>query len=163
MAQYENFSGAETEYKTDELLINSNDATFEKGKSTQKEDLKNPTKDSLNKRWECDLFIKDSIFIKKNNQLIKVKYDEILFIQSDGNYCIILTSKKKIILKMSLVKIKSKLKGNSFFRISKSHILNLNFTSKIDLSSNKVYFEDAHFNIGRSYRSDFLQKLKILT
>ncbi|HFC00441.1 MAG TPA: LytTR family transcriptional regulator, partial [Phaeodactylibacter sp.] len=113
--------------------------------------------------WTRDLILREHIFIKRNSKLEKVKIDDIIFIQSEGNYCVISTEKKKYALKMSLIKVKKMLDARSFARVNKRHVLNMNLITSIDLPSNKININDISFSMGRTYKEGLLKKLKILS
>lgn len=113
--------------------------------------------------WNEELILKDCVFIKRNNKLEKVKINQIEFIQSKGNYCVISTSKKKYALKMSLIKVRKMLESHPFARVNKRHIINMNLISSIDLSTNQININEVSFSIGRTYKEGLLKKLKTLS
>lgn len=113
--------------------------------------------------WNEDLVLRDCVFIKRNNRLEKVLINQIIFIQSEGNYCVITTEKKKYALKMSLIKVKQMLDTYPFARVNKRHIVNMNLISMIDFSTNQVNIDDASFTIGRTYKEGLLKRLKTLS
>lgn len=83
----------------------------------------------------------ENIIKKKNNCLtisdkskfIKVKFDDILYIETSKRHLIIHTTNGSEIIKMSMRKIE-KLLNNDFFRCHNSFIVNLEKISKIDVS-----------------------------
>lgn len=115
------------------------------------------------KTWSRDLILEDCVFIKRNNKLEKVEIDAIQFIQSEGNYCVISTEKKKYALKMSLIKVRKMLDSHPFARVNKRHIVNMSLITSIDLSTNQINISDASFSIGRTYKEGLLKRLKTLS
>lgn len=78
-------------------------------------------------------------FIKSDRKLIKLNFDDILFIKGLGNYVEILTlNNKKYTYYKSLKDLIDKL-PNEFMRVHNSHIINL---------KNVDYIEDNHLIIG---------------
>lgn len=59
------------------------------------------------------------------NAFIFLKPDAIFYIESDGNYCKIVTRSKSYFLQLTLKSILKRYTGSSFFRIHKSFIANL--------------------------------------
>lgn len=110
-----------------------------------------------------DNILKNCVFIKRNNKLEKVEIQKIIFIQSEGNYCVISTEKKKYALKMSLIKVKKMLGATIFSRVNKRHIINMGLITSIDLSTNQISIDDISFSIGRTYKDGLLKRLKTLT
>lgn len=110
-----------------------------------------------------DLILKDCVFIKKKDTLEKVHINDILFLESEGNYCGIFTKSKRFVLKMSLRTASKILSSNNFIRINKSVILNLNEVSSIVLSKNQMILGNKTFPIGRTYKIQILKRLRIMT
>ena len=101
----------------------------------------------------------NAIFIKTGNVLEKVNFDNILWIQSDGNYNMIFTANKKFVVKKSLIKMSEILPNKLFVRIHMKHIVPINKIEKIDLLENLVIIEGNKIAIGPRYRSDLLKLL----
>ena len=113
--------------------------------------------------WEEDLILKDHVFIKKRNRLEKVAINDILFLEADGNYCIITTETKKFILKMSLKKANEIFSSHDFMRVNKSSILNMNEVSSIVLSDNQMILGNKNFPIGKRYKAKVMKRLRLMT
>lgn len=140
------------------------ESTIELAVMALQDDDKNPetSYEEIND-WNENLILDKCVFIKKNNKLEKVSIDEIIFIQSEGNYCVISTAKKKYALKMSLIKVKKMLERYPFARVNKRHIINMNLITSIDLSTNQINIENASFSIGRTYKESLIGRLKTLS
>ncbi len=99
----------------------------------------------------------DYIFVKADYKIVKVKYDDILYIEGMKEYVRIHTPERKIIIYQSLQKLVEILPDDRFIRIHKSHIINID---KIDSIDNTVVIINSEvLGIGRSYRSDFMDKI----
>ena len=109
------------------------------------------------------MILEDCVFIKRNNILEKVEINDIEFIQSEGNYCVISTEKKKYALKMSLIKVRKMLNSHRFVRVNKRHIINMSLINSIDLSTNQIKINEVSFSIGRTYKEGLLKRLKTLS
>lgn len=112
--------------------------------------------------WEEDLILRDFVFIKKRNRLEKVAINDIQYLESDGNYCIITTEHKKFILKMSLKKASEIFSSHDFLRVNKSSIVNMNEVSSIILSDNQMILKNKVFPIGKRYKAKVIKRLKIM-
>lgn len=72
------------------------------------------------------------ISIPTSNGTEYVSLNEIMYLEADRSYCrIFLTQKNNIMLSKSMNEIEQLLPSNEFFRIHKSHIVNLAFVKKI--------------------------------
>jgi len=123
---------------------------------------KNQNINGNNLEWKEDLILKDYIFIKKRNRLDKVALDDIQYLQSDGNYCLINTVSNKYILKMSLKKAGEILSNKNFLRVNKSHILNMKCISTINLSDNLISIDSGNFSIGKRYKEKVIKQLRLM-
>jgi DNA-binding LytR/AlgR family response regulator len=119
------------------------------------------TLDHDTSNWK-DGLVKDSLLVKHNNILYKVRFEEILFIQGEGNYCTLNTASKKYVVKMSLKKVLEELPGEFFLPIHKSHIANLAAIESIDPGSNKVLIGKLELPIGRNFKNLLLERFKLL-
>ena len=103
-----------------------------------------------------------SFFVKSGHMLHKVKFSEIQWIHSDGNYCTIHTKDRKYAVKISLTKIKQRLPLGLFAQIHRSYIVQIELISNIDLTTLEVYLEDEALPLGRTYKEDLIKQLNLL-
>jgi len=87
---------------------------------------------------------------------------DILWIQSDGNYCSIHTGDKKYVLKKSLVKILELLSADYFIRVHMKFIVAIDKIIKLDLSVNKVFIGENELAVGPRFRADLIKILNPL-
>jgi len=104
----------------------------------------------------------ESFYIRNNNVLNRIKYNEIYWIKSDGNYCNIHTEKKKFVTKISLVSIMKKLEKLEFMRVHKQYIVPVKRIENINLFNNLLYVGDKLIPIGRSYKSNLVKQLDLI-
>jgi two-component system LytT family response regulator len=101
------------------------------------------------------------ITISTEGKLIFLKLDEILFVESDGNYCtLFLTDNQKILVTKKLKEIDGLLPVDSFFRSHNSYIINLNKIKEFLKTEGYVVMESGHrIPVARQRKSDFLEKI----
>jgi len=75
---------------------------------------------------------KDEIFIKKNATLVKLKYDDILWVEALENYVIFNTFTEKYTIHFTMKAIENKLPSHIFKRVHRSYIVNVNQIGMID-------------------------------
>jgi two-component system LytT family response regulator len=101
------------------------------------------------------------IFVKEDKVTYRVNCNDILFIESVGDYNKIVTAQKVYLTYQTLRKLQEILPANSFPRIHKSYIVSL---SKIDnIIGNQLKIKDILLPVGQTYRESFfklLEKLK---
>lgn len=81
---------------------------------------------------ERSIFSTNQVFIRDGEKCWFVKIDEIRFFESVGNYSRIYFESQKPMIQRSLNYLEGKLDEKIFFRISRQHIVNLNFIEKLD-------------------------------
>ena len=108
---------------------------------------------------ENNFVLKDSIFIRKDYLLVKIRFDELLWIKSEGNYIELHCRDKRHLVRSSLKDILKKLPSQKFIQVHKSYSVNLEFISAID--HRKIRIDDADIPIGRSYVENVLKTLNI--
>lgn len=96
------------------------------------------------------------IYVKSERSMIKVHYDDILYISGLKDYVAIQTGEKKILTALNIKTINSQLPQDQFCRINKSYIINV---SKIDrIAKSDVIIGDQEIAIGVAYKEEFLNK-----
>jgi DNA-binding LytR/AlgR family response regulator len=114
------------------------------------------------KGWIEDILVKDSFFIKSKGQIQKIKISEILFIQADGNYCMIQTTQKKYATKTSLSKLLRKLERHNFLQIHRAYIIPLGYVDNIQLTEQVVAIQKYSLPLGKSYKDRLLEHLDLI-
>jgi DNA-binding LytR/AlgR family response regulator len=99
----------------------------------------------------------ESVFIKSNKKNYQVKLSEIIYIEGLGDYIKIYTEKTHLITNLSMKKMEELLPANEFYRIHKSHIVNL--MKIISIEGNMVELPSIKLTIGSNYRADFFTRI----
>ncbi|MCL3778976.1 response regulator transcription factor [Prolixibacteraceae bacterium JC049] len=107
----------------------------------------------------------DEFFIKKNNNLVRVRYSDIIWVEALENYITINTFNEKYTIHHTLKAIVDKLPPGKFFRIHRSYVVN---ASKINMiSSNSVEVETDEgkmaLPLGKSFRDKLLNGINVLS
>ena len=91
----------------------------------------------------------DSIIVKSGYDLHKIKFDSILYIESDSEYVIYHTPQGKIMSNQSLSALEKKLPAQSFMRVHRSFIVN---KAKVNaLKGRDLMIEKATIPVSASY------------
>ncbi len=107
---------------------------------------------------------KDEIFIKKGSSLVRIKFDEILWIEALENYVILNTSLEKLTIHFTMKAIEKKLPSKKFIRIHRSFIVN---ASKISIIQDnaveiKLKGEIITIPIGKSYKEQLMKDINLM-
>jgi len=99
----------------------------------------------------------ESIFIKSNKKTFQVRFIDIVYIEGLGDYIKIHTEKTHLIANLSMKKMEELLPENDFYRIHKSHIVNLK--KIVAIEGNMVELQNIKLTIGSNYRTEFFNRI----
>ena len=115
--------------------------------------------DKIDKNREGSLFI-----LKDNNQLIKMEWSNLLYIEVEGNYCIYHFVNKRIAIKNSLTKIlKENIKNNPLIQINRNFVVNKFKISKINTKESSVEISGINIPVGSKYLNDVSKIYKFIS
>jgi len=101
----------------------------------------------------------DFFFVKADKKLIKVIYEDILYIEGLKDYVIIRMNASRVITLQTMKSLEAKLLSTQFQRIHRSYIINLNKINAV--VGNMVEItekgEKKHIPIGKNYRERLLE------
>jgi DNA-binding LytR/AlgR family response regulator len=102
--------------------------------------------------------IKDALFIKEKQMFTKILLADILYIRSDDNYLELHTTTKKFTIRETLKNILGQLPQNSFFKVHKSFIINLNAITGINYAH--VMIDKIEIPITADNRIELLSRIR---
>ena len=98
-----------------------------------------------------------SIFVRSDRKMVKVRFNEIKYIESLSDYVKIFTNEETIVTRETISNIESKLPSKEFLRTHRSYIVSMN---RINSFTNEfVELDKKAIPISRSYKENVLQKL----
>lgn len=113
---------------------------------------------------KINLIGKEEIFIKKNSMLVRLKYDDILWVEALENYVIFNTYKEKFTIHFTMKAIEQKLPSNKFTRVHRSFIVNTSTIEVIEDNSVIIKTEDGSKNIpiGKSFKDKLMKDINLI-
>jgi len=148
---------------TDSLTINRVKRTQPAGfiiKPYSEKDLESSIEIALFSKPQKKEAPKNEFFIREGNSLIKVNLDDLMFLKAEDNYTRLFTNNKNYILSFNLKKVAGKLPTESFIRIHRSFIVNIQFIDRI--KEGKLYIDKHKLPIGRSYQEALFNRISKL-
>ena len=99
------------------------------------------------------------IFVKADKKLIKVNFDDILYIEGLKDYVIIRQREGRVITLHTMKSLEAKLPDHIFKRIHRSYIVNIGAIDAIvgNMIELKEKSQVKHIPIGKNYREDLLK------
>lgn len=99
----------------------------------------------------------DFVFVRSDRKMVKVSFDEILYVESLSDYIKIYLEDKIVVTRETISNIETKLPSNVFFRVHRSYIVNQN---KIDSYTNEfIEIDKKAVPVSRTYKENVLKKL----
>lgn len=103
----------------------------------------------------------DGIFIKSDYKIIRVVFDDILYVEGLKNYIKIYTTKQRaaIVTLMSMKEIENVLPVDRFIRVHRSYIVAKNKIESIN--KNRLLVAGKEISIGATYKDNFLKEIRV--
>ncbi|MBN1131828.1 MAG: response regulator transcription factor [Bacteroidales bacterium] len=106
----------------------------------------------------------NEIFIKKNNTLVRLKYDDILWIEALENYVIFNTFKDKFTIHFTMKAIEQRLPTRKFTRVHRSFIVNTSCINVIEDNNVLIKTQEGSKSIpiGKSYKDKLMKDINLI-
>lgn len=107
----------------------------------------------------------NEIFIKNNSSLVRVKYDDILWIEALENYVVLNTFKDKYTIHFTMKAISEKMPPDRYVRVHRSFIVNINKIKVIEDNSVVIIHDGGSkiIPIGKSYKDKLMDDINLIT
>lgn len=166
------------------LTANADEATFNKAKTTRPAafiskpfkqlDLQRAIELTISRMAEKEtgphtnnetgdgqhFILKDRIFIRSKDKMIKIMVTDILYIEADRNYSRIFTGNKEYLLSVTLKAIEEKLSMDLFVRIHRSYIINIAQVEEV--AESHVIIAHKAVPMSAGLKENLLQKIQTL-
>lgn len=111
---------------------------------------------------ESPFLVNDAVFIKADNAFERVQYEDIFYIEANGNMVTIFTKNRDYSIRKSMKEIEDILPSHLFLRVQKSYIVHL---GQIESFNTKeiTLLQGGIIQVGRQYYNSFLAKLNTIT
>ncbi len=104
--------------------------------------------------------LKDCLFVRHQENMVKVDIKAIRYIEAERNYCRIFSTEKDYLLVSTLKEMEKKLPQKHFLRIHRSYIVNL---SRIDeIANTHVVISRKAIPMARGMRQELLKRLQTI-
>ena len=100
----------------------------------------------------------DHIFIKSDGKLVRLKNDEILYIESMGDYVKFVAEEKKYIALNTIKNLETKVNSQLFMKVHRSYIVN---TSKVDnVRENTLFIKDSQIPVSKAFKAEVARRFQ---
>ncbi len=104
--------------------------------------------------------LQNDIYVRVNGRYIRLDFEDILFIESLGDYVTFNTVNGKHIVHSTLKNIDEKIKSEDFLKVHRSYIVNL--TKIVDIEETNLVIKDKVIPVSRAHRPVLMQKIKTI-
>ena len=99
----------------------------------------------------------DHFFVKYNNQIEKIFYDDLAYAEAMLNYVMLYTNSKKMMVYVTIKSLEEQLPANSFIKVHKSFIVNILKVKSIE--GNMINIAEAKIPISQNLRDTVINKI----
>jgi two-component system response regulator LytT len=105
---------------------------------------------------------RDTIFIKSNSKLVRVKTADVVYIEALKDYVVLNAKKEKFTIHSTMKDILAKLPASEFIRVHRSFIVRLDQIHSIEYPNLVLDFEGKMVPIGGSYRDELIERINLI-
>jgi len=115
-------------------------------------------------KGRANVDVEKEIFIKKNSSLVRIKYNDILWIEALENYVVINTINDKFTIHFTMKSIENQLPSIKFKRVHRSFIVNISRITSIEDNSIIIKLNEIKkvIPIGKSYKEKLLNEINLM-
>jgi DNA-binding LytR/AlgR family response regulator len=100
------------------------------------------------------------MFVRVNNQLVRIDFGDILYVQALGDYVLIFVPGKKYPVHLTMKAIEERLPADKFTRVHRSYIVAFDKVSSLE--ENSILINKEVIPLSESHRAAFLKKMNTL-
>lgn len=104
--------------------------------------------------------IDNSIFLKVDSKLIKVKVEDIQYIEAKGDYALFKTAEKGYIVHTTMKHVQERLDEYNFAKVHRSFVVNL--AKIVDIEESNLLIENKVIPISRANKEGLIKRLNLL-
>lgn len=105
---------------------------------------------------------KDSFFVKSKSRFLKIKAEDLYFVEALKDYVVVNTKDKRYTIHSTMKQIQNKLPTDKFMRVHRSYIVRLDRVHSIEYSNIRMEDVERVIPIGGSYKEDLQNSLNYL-
>lgn len=104
----------------------------------------------------------DILFVRSKSSLVKLRAEEIVYVEALKDYVSIFTPKAKYVIHSTMKDIEVKLPLNAFLRVHRSYIVRLEKILSIEQAFLHMENTDKRIPIGGNYKEDLFKKIRTI-
>jgi DNA-binding LytR/AlgR family response regulator len=102
----------------------------------------------------------DHIFIKSDGKLVRLKNDDILYIESMGDYVKFVSADKKYVALNTIKNLETKVNAQQFLKVHRSYIVNI---GKVDnIRENTLFINGAEIPVSKAFKAEVIRRFNVV-
>lgn len=102
----------------------------------------------------------DHIFIKSDGKLVRLKNEDILYIESMGDYVKFVSAERKYVALNTIKNLETKVNAQHFLKVHRSYIVNID---KVDnIRENTLYIRGAEIPVSKACKAEVIKRFRIV-
>ncbi|HAD97329.1 MAG TPA: DNA-binding response regulator [Cryomorphaceae bacterium] len=97
------------------------------------------------------------LYVKMDSRLVKIKDDDILYIEAQGDYAVFKTEKKSYVVHTTMKNIEQKLDPEKFLKVHRSFIVNLDHI--VDIEDTNLLIKEKVIPVSRGNRESLMNRI----
>ncbi|HTK18455.1 MAG TPA: response regulator transcription factor [Mucilaginibacter sp.] len=102
------------------------------------------------------------LYVKVNNNLVRLSYEDIRYIEAYDKYCFIYTPDKRHLVSVPLKQLLPKLPPQNFIQVHRSYVVNLQVVTGVRTQQNKIEIQDNLIPYSKSFKDELFNRLNII-
>lgn len=111
----------------------------------------------VRERNETNTGANDYFFVKTDNRLVKLLFDEVLYVEALQNYVMVYTKTRKYMTYLTFKSVEEYLPADKFIKVHKSYIVAAAHIDSIE--GNDIRIGEQHIPISRNQKEEVMEKL----
>lgn len=104
----------------------------------------------------------DVIFVKNRSRLVRVKNEDLLFVEALKDYVVVHTRSESYTIHSTMKDVETKLGGKDFIRVHRSFIVNIDAIESIKYAMITIEGMDKEIPVGGSYKDSLAERINLL-
>ena len=104
--------------------------------------------------------LNNAIFIKSDGKLVRLNNEDILYIESMGDYVKFVTHDKKYITHNTIKALEERVNKEYFMKVHRSYIINI--TKIDDIRENDLFIRGTEIPVSKAHKAEVLKRLNII-
>lgn len=104
----------------------------------------------------------DVIFVKNRSRLVRVKNEDLLFVEALKDYVVVHTRTESYTIHSTMKDVETKLVGSDFLRVHRSFIVNIDAIQSIKYAMIAIEGMDKEIPVGGSYKDSLAERINLL-